>query len=615
MINRLNRLCKKNILNNILNNNKNGNKVINRFYCNLNTTNLKINNDNNNNNNNNLKESIREKIKDIPSLNEFLRNNNNNEINENNENKSKIETEEEYELPPYLSSLPNDKGNGRKVWIETYGCQMNVSDEEVICSIMKSSGYTISNDFNTADIVFLNTCSIRENAEAKIWLRLTELRAIRRKQGRPNLIVGVLGCMAERLKEKLLESDMKVDIVVGPDAYRSLPSLLATLEDGEQQTAINVILSADETYADIKPVRKSDNQVSAYVSIMRGCNNMCSYCIVPFTRGRERSRPIDSILREVKDLSDQGFKEITLLGQNVNSFNYYEESNNNNNDESLIDSQKNKLELESLKPREGFKTIYKSPKKGITFTKLMELVSKVDPEIRIRFTSPHPKDFPDDLLELIKNQPNICKQLHIPAQSGSSKVLESMRRGYTRESYIELIDTIKRVLPGCAISSDFISGFCGESDEDHNETISLMEYVGYENAFMFMYSLREKTHAHRQLKDDVPTILKNSRLTQVVDTFYKRLKEKNQLEIGNHHLVLVDGFSKRSEKDFVGRTDTNKKVLISNDIENQDDIKVGEYYIVEIIKGDSEVTLKGKPIMKSSIQHFNNIYNHKNKFI
>ncbi|EAL63904.1 hypothetical protein DDB_G0287079 [Dictyostelium discoideum AX4] len=607
MINRLNRLCKKNILNNILNNNKNvSNRIINRFYCNLNTTNLKINNDNN------LKESIREKIKDIPSLNEFLRNSNN-EINENNENKSKIETEEEYELPPYLSSLPNDKGNGRKVWIETYGCQMNVSDEEVICSIMKSSGYTISNDFNTADIVFLNTCSIRENAEAKIWLRLTELRAIRRKQGRPNLIVGVLGCMAERLKEKLLESDMKVDIVVGPDAYRSLPSLLATLEDGEQQTAINVILSADETYADIKPVRKSDNQVSAYVSIMRGCNNMCSYCIVPFTRGRERSRPIDSILREVKDLSDQGFKEITLLGQNVNSFNYYEESNNNNN-ENFIDTQKNKLELESLKPREGFKTIYKSPKKGITFTKLMELVSKVDPEIRIRFTSPHPKDFPDDLLELIKNQPNICKQLHIPAQSGSSKVLESMRRGYTRESYIELIDTIKRVLPGCAISSDFISGFCGESDQDHNETISLMEYVGYENAFMFMYSLREKTHAHRQLKDDVPTTLKNSRLTQVVDTFYKRLKEKNQLEIGNHHLVLVDGFSKRSEKDFVGRTDTNKKVLISNDIENQD-IKVGEYYIVEIIKGDSEVTLKGKPIMKSSIQHFNNIYNHKNKFI
>ncbi|KAN0042601.1 hypothetical protein ACTA71_011409 [Dictyostelium dimigraforme] len=607
MINRYNRLCKKNILKNILNNNNNGsNKIINRFYCSLDLENIKINN---NNFNNNIKESIKEKIKDIPNLNEFLKNNSNN-----NNNESKIETEEEYKLPPYLSSLPNDKGNGRKVWIETYGCQMNVSDEEVICSIMKSSGYTISNDFNSADIVFLNTCSIRENAEAKIWLRLTELRAIRRKQGRPNLIVGVLGCMAERLKEKLLESDMKVDIVVGPDAYRSLPSLLATLEDGEQQTAINVILSADETYADIKPVRKSDNQVSAFVSIMRGCNNMCSYCIVPFTRGRERSRPVDSILKEVKDLSDQGFKEITLLGQNVNSFNYYDESINNNNNIDNNNNNNNKIELESLKPREGFKTIYKSPKKGITFTQLMELVSKVDPEIRIRFTSPHPKDFPDDLLELIKNQPNICKQLHIPAQSGSSKVLESMRRGYTRESYIELIDTIKRVLPGCTISSDFISGFCGESDEDHNETISLMEYVGYENAFMFMYSLREKTHAHRHLKDDVPTTLKNSRLTQVVDTFYKKLKEKNQLEIGNHHLVLIDGFSRRSEKDFVGRTDTNKKVLISSNIDNQD-IKVGEYIIVEIIKGDSEVTLKGKPIMKSSIHHFNNIYNHRNKFI
>eukprot|EP01132_Coremiostelium_polycephalum_P004805 gene4805-5991_t len=476
---------------------------------------------------------------------------------------------------------------------------MNFADTEVIYSILKSSGYQIAEKANNADIIFLNTCAIRENAESKIWLRLSELRVQKRRYGR-KLIVGVLGCMAERLKQKLLESDMRVDMVVGPDAYRSLPSLLAKIEDGESSTAINVLLSADETYADITPVRTSENNVSAYVSIMRGCNNMCSYCIVPFTRGRERSRPVESILNEVKKLSEDGYKEITLLGQNVNSFNYIEEIEE--------DSQ-------LLKPRDGFSTIYKSPKKGITFAELIDKVSLVDPEMRIRFTSPHPKDFPDQLFELIKKRPNICQQLHIPAQSGNTEVLERMRRGYTRESYIALIDTIRKELPNCAISSDFISGFCGETEQEHLDTISLLEYVGYENAFMFMYSLREKTHAHRTMKDDISTEIKTERLKQVVDTFYKKLKEKNVVEIGKKHLVLIDRISRRSDKDFVGRTDTNKKVIIPNvkipDQNNQGeyDIKIGDYVLVEI-DGISEgnITLKGKPISKSGIVHFNSLY-------
>jgi len=548
-----------------------------------------------------LKEIVKEKVKNVPSLNEFLiRTAKEQEMIE----KGKMEIldkQQDYEIPPYLqSTLSSDTGEGRSVFIESYGCQMNFADTEVINSIMRSAGYTLANSYKEADIIFLNTCAIRDNAESKIWVRLSELRMHKRKHRKYNkLIVGVLGCMAERLKQKLLESDMKVDIVVGPDAYRSLPSLLAKISDGEQQTAINVMLSADETYADITPVRTSDNQVSAYVSIMRGCNNMCSYCIVPFTRGRERSRPVESILNEVRQLSEQGFKEITLLGQNVNSYNYIEEE------------EQEQVE-EKLKPRDGFNTIYKSPKKGITFTQLIDRVAEVDPNMRIRFTSPHPKDFPDDLLDIIKKRPNICKQLHIPAQSGNSNVLKNMRRGYTRESYIELVDQVKKQIPDIALSSDFISGFCGETEQEHLDTISLLEYVGYENAFMFMYSLREKTHAHRTMKDDVSVQDKSRRLTHVVDTFYRVLKEKNQKELGKIHLVLIDRKSRRSQHDFVGRTDTNKKVIISADqtpiynpftADHKDQIAIGDYIIVQVMEG-SEITLKGKPIMKSSIEHF-----------
>ncbi|KYQ93709.1 hypothetical protein DLAC_05096 [Tieghemostelium lacteum] len=547
-------------------------------------------------NENTLKiENIKNKLKDAPNLSEFIKleQQKNTKIDEK-------DNGEVYIPPPYLRNS-EITGEGRRVYVESYGCQMNFADTEVINSIMKSSGYQITDSDSNADVIFLNTCAIRENAESKIWGRLSELRAQKRKLKNGQLLVGVLGCMAERLKQKLLESEMKVDLVVGPDAYRSLPSLLSAIEDGEQQTAINVMLSADETYADIAPVRTSQNSVSAYVSIMRGCNNMCSYCIVPFTRGKERSRPVQSILEEVKQLSEQGYKEITLLGQNVNSYNYLEEEHHVENTEKRL-------------PRDGFNTIYKSPKKGVTFTQLIDQVSLVDPEMRIRFTSPHPKDFPDDLLHLIKERPNICKSLHIPAQSGNSNVLKNMRRGYTRESYIELINTIRRVLPEATISSDFISGFCHETEEEHLDTLSLLEYVKFDHAFMFYYSLREKTHAHRTMKDDVPLDVKSKRLQQVVDTFYRVLKQNTHKEIGKKHLVLIDRISKRSDKHYIGRTDTNKKVIIPNHFKDSaEPINVGDYVLVEIEDG-SEITLKGNPIMKSSIEHFQQ-YQHKKVMI
>ncbi|EGG21365.1 hypothetical protein DFA_01246 [Cavenderia fasciculata] len=516
-------------------------------------------------------------------------------------------------VDPFLLTA-NTTGDGRSVFVESYGCQMNFADTEVIYAVMKQSGYIIADSAKSADVIFLNTCAIRENAEDKIWFRLTELRKqkrVKRSQG-GNMVIGVLGCMAERLKQKLLDSKNSVDLVVGPDAYRSLPALLGRIEDG--QTAINVMLSADETYADIAPVRHDSNGLCAYVSIMRGCNNMCSYCIVPFTRGRERSRPLESILDEVKQLSKTGYKEITLLGQNVNSYNYIPGVDAETSSEQ-VEQKDNKMEKEKLQPREGFNTIYKSPKKGITFTELMDAVSLVDPEMRVRFTSPHPKDFPDSLIELVKVRPNICRQFHIPAQSGNSDVLERMRRGYTRESYIELIDLIKRELPDCSISSDFISGFCGETEQEHRDTISLMEYVGYENAYMFAYSLREKTHAHRSMKDDVTEDVKARRLKEVIDTYYKCIREKSKDELGKKHLVLVERQSRRSGDHFVGRTDSNKKCIVPmidvTDPTNNNEstpIKLGDYVMVEIIDG-SDITLQCKPLMKSSINHFNKYIN------
>eukprot|EP01112_Ceratiomyxa_fruticulosa_P012606 TRINITY_DN349_c0_g1_i1.p1 TRINITY_DN349_c0_g1~~TRINITY_DN349_c0_g1_i1.p1 ORF type:complete len:582 (+),score=79.25 TRINITY_DN349_c0_g1_i1:243-1988(+) len=533
-----------------------------------------------------------EKVKLGPTLGDFIQKSTNNESHEHNHHNH---TEAAFESSlsqsiPYLLSNENQHGEGRKVFIESYGCQMNMADSEIVRSVLSNSGYLDAETPNEADVVFLNTCAIRENAESKIWSRLTELKAMRKKR---DITVGVLGCMAERLKTKLIESDKMVDLVAGPDAYRDLPRLLSKVDEGEQ--AINVLLSLDETYADITPVRTSSNKVSAFVSIMRGCNNMCSYCIVPFTRGRERSRDVQSILDEVKLLSDQGYKEVTLLGQNVNSYNYIPDDHG---------------ELEDVKLRAGFKTIYKPTKSGVNFTELVNKVSGVNSEMRIRFTSPHPKDFPDELLHLISERPNLCKSLHIPAQSGNSNVLNRMRRGYTRESYMSLINSIRKILPNCAISSDFISGFCGESEQEHQDTISLLEEVKYEQAFMFAYSVREKTHAHRTMEDNVPEEVKARRLKEVIDTFHHNLQYKNAAEIGKVHLVLVEGHSRRSKDHLTGRSDTNKKINFPDipipSVDNpyhQSKPRVGDYVVVKIDES-SGVAFKGTPILTCRLDDF-----------
>lgn len=470
---------------------------------------------------------------------------------------------------------------------------MNFSDTEIVYSIMMNAGYRKCDSPDEANIIFLNTCAIRDHAEHKIWSRLGQLRSMKSKE--KDFVVGVLGCMAERLKEQLIEKEKLVDLVAGPDAYRDIPRLLTSVDQGDK--AMNVLLSQDETYADISPVRVNSNGVSAYVSIMRGCNNMCTYCIVPFTRGRERSRPVESVVKEIEELSKQGFKEVILLGQNVNSY----------NDTSQLLKEE---EVKHVEYAKGFNTVYKRPKQGNTFTYLMDKVSLINPEMRIRFTSPHPKDFPDELLHLIKERPNICKSLHIPAQSGSTTTLERMRRGYTREAYLELIDRIREILPDATISSDFISGFCGETEEEHQDTITLLKKVKYDQAFMFAYSMREKTPAHRRLKDDVPEDIKKRRLAEVIETFMENVKEKNQKEIGKTHLVLVEGTSKRSEEDFVGRNDGNKKVIFkAENIPSRSNrnvkspINIGDYVEVEIT-GSTGVSLIGIPKCKSSIREF-----------
>lgn len=379
-------------------------------------------------------------------------------------------------LPPYLQNIDLD-GRGRKVFFDIYGCQMNVNDTEIVWSVLKSKNYQKTQDINEADVILLMTCSIREGAETKIWNRLVHLKSMKKKRSKKKerLQIGILGCMAERLKTKIIEKEREIDIICGPDAYKDLPRLLALGHD--DVSAINVLLSLDETYADIMPVKLDQNSVTAFVSIMRGCDNMCTYCIVPFTRGKERSRPINSIEKEVKYLVEtQGIKEVTLLGQNVNS--YRDISNENELPEAS--------ELVS-----GFKTVYKHKIGGLRFAELLERIANISPELRIRFTSPHPKDFPDAVLDMIKKYPNICKSLHIPAQSGSTTVLERMRRGYTREAYIDLIDHVRNILPNVSLSSDFICGFCSETEEEFDETLTLIERIKYNIAYLFPYSTRE----------------------------------------------------------------------------------------------------------------------------
>ncbi len=439
----------------------------------------------------------------------------------------------------------------QKLYIETYGCQMNVADSEVVASVLKEKGYNITEDINEADVILVNTCSIRENAEQRVWGRLDVFKQVKKKK--PELTVGVIGCMAERLKEKLIEEEKTVDIVVGPDAYRELPHLLESAESG--QKGVNVILSKEETYADINPVRLDKNKISAFVSIMRGCNNMCSYCIVPYVRGGERSRDPQSIIKEVEDLYNKGYKEITLLGQNVDS--YFWDAEN---------------EEEQIK-----------------FAQLLEMTAKISPKLRIRFSTSHPKDMSDEVLYTMAMYNNICNHIHLPAQSGSTNVLKKMKRGYTREWYMDRINAIKRILPDCSVSTDIMTGFPGETEEDHQETLSLMEWVNYDFAYMFKYSERPKTYAARHLKDDISEGTKTRRLTEIIN-LQNRLSEKSKKDdLGKVFEVLVEGVSKKSSDELFGRTSQNKVVVFP-----KKDFKVGDYVFVEITDCTS-ATLMGTP--------------------
>lgn len=442
----------------------------------------------------------------------------------------------------------------KKFYIETYGCQMNFADSEIVNAILLEKGMNPVSDAELADIILVNTCSIRENAETKVWNRLKEFRGL--KAQNKSLTVGVLGCMAERIKDQIIEEEQLVDIVVGPDAYRDIPRLIEEVEDGRK--AVNVLLSLEETYADIAPVRTTGNGVSAFVSIMRGCDNMCSFCVVPFTRGRERSRPLESILNEIRQLSDQGYKEVTLLGQNVNS---YKDGNH-------------------------------------TFSTLMDKASLLDPEMRFRFSSPHPKDFPDELLYLIAERPNLCNYIHIPAQAGSDSMLERMRRPYTRDQYLQLIEKMKGIIPGLSLSTDIIAGFCGETEEEHQQTLSLMREVEYDLAYMFAYSERERTLAYRKFEDDVPEEVKKRRLSEIISQQMSIQHRRNHDEIGHRHVVLVEGTSKRSEQQMSGRTDTNKIAVF-----DRNDFEKGDYVEVEIT-GATSATLIAKPIAKTSLRAY-----------
>ncbi|KAL0978664.1 hypothetical protein UPYG_G00173660 [Umbra pygmaea] len=475
---------------------------------------------------------------------------------------------------------------------------MNVNDTEIAWSILQKKGYQRTSDVTQADVVLLVTCSIREKAEQTIWNRLRQLTAMKKKRLKTHtpMKIGVLGCMAERLKSELLEREKLVDVLAGPDAYRDLPRLLSHAQGGQQ--ASNVLLSLEETYADVMPVHHSPHGYSAFVSIMRGCDNMCSYCIVPFTRGRERSRPVSSILEEVRILSEQGVKEVTLLGQNVNSY-------RDTSEELFCSPEPGQLSR-------GFKTVYRARPGGLRFADLLDRVSLIDPDMRIRFTSPHPKDFPDEVLQLIEERGNICKQIHLPAQSGSSRVLRAMRRGYSREAYLELVDNIKTIIPGVSLSSDFISGFCGETDEDHLQTLSLIREVRYNVGFLFAYSMRSKTHAFHRLQDDVPAEVKQLRLEELISVFREEATKVNSVLIGSTQLILVEGESKRSDKDLCGRNDGNVKVIFPRqEVASQPTntgtdshtapINPGDYVLVKITSASSQ-SLRGHALRHTALR-------------
>ncbi len=430
----------------------------------------------------------------------------------------------------------------KKFYIESYGCAMNFSDSEIVASILSNEGFGATKQFEEADLVLVNTCSIREKAEQTVRKRLTEFK--KAKQAKPGMLVGILGCMAERLKGKLLEEEKLVDLVVGPDAYRTLPDLIKDAETG--QKGVNVLLSRDETYADISPVRLNSNGVTAFVSIMRGCNNMCSFCVVPFTRGRERSRDAFSIVKECEELFNNGYREVTLLGQNVDSY-YYAPP----------------LPEEGIEESPSFSEAPSSRGRGATFANLLEMVARISPLLRVRFSTSHPKDITDEVLHTMAKYENICKYIHLPVQSGSTRVLQLMNRTYTREWYMAKVKTIKEIMPDCSITSDIIAGFCTETEEDHRETLSILEYSKYAMSYMYFYSERPGTLAARRFKDDVPLNVKKRRLDEIVKLQNRLSQESNQRDIGKTFKVLIEGNSKKSEHDWAGRSSQNKVVVFS----------------------------------------------------
>ncbi|MDX2246292.1 MAG: tRNA (N6-isopentenyl adenosine(37)-C2)-methylthiotransferase MiaB [Bacteroidia bacterium] len=474
--------------------------------------------------------------------------------------------EEEKQGLAYKTS-ENTPSDGKLAYIETYGCQMNFSDTEIVASVLKEMNYGFTSDANEADLVFINTCSIRENAESKVWNRLASFR--KKKEEKPHLMVGVLGCMAERLKTRLLEQEKLVDLVVGPDAYRDLPNLVSEVETG--QKAVNVLLSREETYANIAPVRLNTNGVCAFVTIMRGCDNMCAFCVVPFTRGRERSRDPQSILNEVQELYQQGYREVTLLGQNVDSYKW-----------SPDDSLKGKAQIEK-KVKEGEEV------EVVNFAQLLEWVAQISPDLRVRFSTSHPKDITDEVLFTIAAYDNICNYIHLPVQSGSNRVLEMMNRGYTREWYEGKVKRIREIIPDCAISSDIITGFCTETETDHQETLEVVANSQYTHAFMFAYSERPGTAAAKKWTDDIAEEVKKRRLAEVIALQNRISATNNTRDIGKVYKILIEGDSKRSKADFCGRNDSNKMVVFPK----KSGIKPGDYVWVEIQETTS-ATLKGK---------------------
>lgn len=439
-----------------------------------------------------------------------------------------------------------------KVYIETYGCQMNVNDSEVILSILQDAGYALTENIDEADLILANTCSIRDNAEQRIWGRIEQFRLQKRR--RDGVIIGILGCMAERLKEKLLDSHV-VDLVAGPDSYRSLPALLRDITPDRPQ--INVMLSHEETYADISPVRMDKNGVSGFISIMRGCNNVCSYCVVPYTRGAERSRDPETIVREAAELFDNGYREVCLLGQNVDSY-YWKDSS--------------------------------SADRNVNFAGLLEMVAKISPQLRVRFSTSHPKDISDGVIYTMAMYDNICKHIHLPVQSGSNVMLEKMRRKYTREWYLERVAKIRSVIPDCGLTTDVIAGFCGETEQDHADTLSLMETVCFDGAFMFQYSERPGTLAARKYPDDVPAEVKTARLNEIIALQNRMSLKSNEREIGKRHLILVEGVSKRNRDELFGRASNNKVCVFP-----AEGHKVGDYVTVEVISCTS-ATLISRPV-------------------